>query len=299
MNGYHLHQSSRLESFPEGFPDIFLQNDPLSDPVYTVVQNFGLGEWLVRFLAESRGAVMGARVLMPEQALRKFSLGYPSARRLLLGDAVGNSSSDSPGRRNLLFMDGMKLTVFKALEEVLPGDDAVYAPIRSYMDSLGSVKGAGEERLWQLADAMAGIFYHYGMNCLPLVEAWDRGVSYFGPQTDNGDTVAEAWQRALWRRIFSKDAPYTHLSRVLSEVMVSGDSYDTEGLNPESFGTRFSPPPSKPARIVLFGSMFLGETGLRFFRYLAADFEVHHFILTPSKVFSFPSEAQVKQPFLR
>jgi len=303
MSGYHLHQSSRLESFPERYPDIFLQKNPLSDPVYTVVQNSGLGEWLIRFLAKQQGAVMGPRILMPEQALRRFAAGYPKARRLLQMDEIGEGAPEGKTlTRGLLFMDGMKLTVFKALEEVLSGDDGIYDPLRNYMTSLGSGSvgsgvnaAAGGERLWQLADALAGIFYHYGMNCLPLVEAWDRGESFFSSQADSGDTAAEAWQRGLWRRIFGQDAPYTHLSRVLSEVMASGESYDADGFNLEHAPSRFSAPPSKPARIVLFGSMFLGETGLRFFRFLAADFEVHHFILTPSKVFAFSRGGKGKQ----
>jgi len=296
MSGYYLYQSPRLESFPERFPDIFLQKDPLSDPVYTVVQNSGLGEWLIRFLAEKQGAVMGPRILMPEQALRQFSGGYPTARNLLFpADVSGGPSAP----RGLLFMDGMKLTVFKALEEILKGDDPVYAPLRSYMSSVEGENPAGEG-LWQLSDALAGIFYHYGMNCLPLVEAWDRGESFFDSNAGSGDIAAEAWQRGLWRRIFKEGAPYTHLSRVLSEVMASGEGYNPGGFDKSLAGTHFPVPPSKPARILLFGSMFLGETGLRFFRYLAADFEVHHFILTPSKVFAVsPESPSPKQPFLR
>jgi len=148
MSGYHLHQSSRLESFPERFPDIFLQKNPLSDPVYTVVQNSGLGEWLIRFLANQQGAVMGPRILMPEQALRRFAAGYPTARRLLLEGAGEGVPEGKTFTRGLLFMDGMKLTVFKALEEVLSGDDAIYNPLRNYMASLGSGNAAaGGERL--------------------------------------------------------------------------------------------------------------------------------------------------------
>lgn len=238
-------------------PELFLQENPLSEPVYTVVQNTGLGDWLVRYLAETTGAVMGPRILMPEQALRKFSSDYPTARRILSEE------------RGLLFMDGMKLTLFKALEEVLKDDDPVFAPIRQYLD------GGGGERLWQLSDALAGIFYHYGMNCLPLVEAWDEDLRYSGIL--DGDIPSEAWQRRLWCRIFHKNAPYTHLSRVLSEVMASGETLkDSPGPGSET----------SPGRILLFGSMFLGETGLRFFRYLAGDYEVHHFLLTPSRVFT-------------
>ncbi len=283
MSGYFLYQSSSLESFPGRFPELFLQETPLDPPVYTVVQNTGLGEWLVRYLAQLRTAVMGPRILMPEQALRKFAERYPTAKRILAID-------DSPKRRGLLFMDGMKLTVFKALSEVLRDSDPVFAPLRQY---LGDTRDGIGERLWQLADALAGIFYHYGMNCLPLVESWEQDRAYSGILST--DELSEAWQRRLWQRIFHKDAPYTHLSRVLSEIMDSGESCKPPASNP-------------PARILLFGSMFLGETGLRFFRYLAGDFDVHHFLLTPSRAFcNVPGtglgelfeQSGVTQPFLR
>ena len=137
MSGYFLYQSSRLESFPERFPEIFLQENPLSAPVYIVVQNSGLGEWLVRFLAEKRGAVMGPRILMPEQALRKFAEGYPTAKRLLSFEGTAGEKKN----RGLLFMDGMKLTVFKAIEEALKGNDPVYAPLRHYLGEIGTGGG--------------------------------------------------------------------------------------------------------------------------------------------------------------
>ncbi|MDF1568003.1 MAG: exodeoxyribonuclease V subunit gamma [Spirochaetaceae bacterium] len=268
MSGYFVYQSTRLESFPEIYSDLFLQDDPLSVPVHTVVQNSGLGEWLNRYLAGKRGAVMGSRILMPEMALRRFAQGYPTARRLL--DSDGESS------RGLLFMDGMKLTVYKALEEALKGAEDVFRPIRDYLGT------SPDERLWQLSNAAAGIFYHYGMNCLPLVESWERNAPWEG--LGHSDAASEAWQRRLWRRIFHEESPYIHLSRVLSKVMEAGESYD-----------------GPVGRVILFGSMFLGETGLRFFRHLAEDLEVYHFLLTPSRVYSagVSENNEVDRPFLR
>ncbi len=127
MSGYHLHQGDSLESFPRDYPELFLQETPLSEPVCIVVQNAGLGEWLVRELTRNTGAVMGMRILMPEQALRRFAGGYPTARKLVSPDGrdpgMENSTLFRGEGRGLLFMDSLKLTVFKALEEVLAGSD--------------------------------------------------------------------------------------------------------------------------------------------------------------------------------
>ena len=173
MSGYHLHQSTIMESFPDQLPQLFLTPDPLAAPVYIVVQNTGLGEWLLRKLATCRGAVMGPRILMPEQALRMFAKGFPSARRRL--EVTGRKGG------GLLFMDGMKLTLYKALEEAVAGNDPVFSPLKDYLSGSGPAGGPGlpgrpdpsnrpepapavihgtGDRLWQLADKLAGTFYH-------------------------------------------------------------------------------------------------------------------------------------------
>ena len=248
MGGYHLYRSSNLESFPDRFPDLFLNPHPLADSVFIVVQNAGLGEWLIRYLAGKKGAVMGPRILMPEQAIRRFVTGYPSARDLLIR---GSTAASGKAERSLLFMDGLKVTLYKVLDDAIRSGDAVFDPLRRYLSGK-------ESRLWPLADALAGIFHHYGLNCRNLVESWDRSTSV-------GAGPAEAWQLGLWRRLFRPEAPYTHLSRLLSTVAESEDRCDLP-----------------MTRIVLFGSMFLGEQGLEFFRRLADDLDVHHFVLSPT-----------------
>ena len=263
MPGYHLHLDANLGTFPQSHGELFLSPSPLDEPVRVVVQNAGLGAWLKRALAQSQKTVMGMNILMPEMALRDFSSGYPSVRKLL---------GENP-QRGLLFMDGMKLATLKAVEEILEGEDSLFAPIRAY---LGEERGM---RLWQFSDALAGIFYHYGMNCLELVECWDQGRAYPVPNERLGR--AEEWQRALWQRIFHDQAPYVHLSRVLMEAMASDEPYDG---------------PSGP--VMLFGSMFLGETGLKFFRHLAKTLDIHHFVLSPSKVYRPDSAAKAQLPFL-
>ena len=293
MGAYHLYRSSSLESFLERFPELFLDAHPLDDPVYIVVQNAGLGEWLIRRLARERGAVMGARVLMPEQAMRRFVEGYPSARALLKRGSKGAAegaagAGESGGERSLLYSDGLKLTLYKALEEAIdtPAGDGPDAP----GDSSNGVFAAPARyvsgnpgRLRDLAGELAGIFQFYGANCRGLVESWELGPdAEDGGAGDTGSAgagvrAAEAWQRRLWRRVFHPDAPYSHLSLVLRTVMESRDRCDIPA-----------------ARIVLFGSMFLGERGLGFFRRLAEDLDVHHFVLSPTA-----NRGELRTMFLR
>ncbi|OQX28477.1 MAG: hypothetical protein B0D92_08700 [Spirochaeta sp. LUC14_002_19_P3] len=252
MSGYRLYKSPSLQSFPDTYPNMFLGGDPLAKPVYVIVQNAGLGEWLGRFLTRKMGGVMGLRLLMPEQALRLFAAGFPEACNRM------------GGTEKLLFLDGMKLTLYKALEEI-GTEDEVFAAVKGYLQA------DPENRLWQLACAAAPIFHHYGMNCCPLTDSWETDTPY--PGLGATDRAHEAWQRRLWRRVFNGQAPYSHLSRVLLEISGTDEPYTGE-----------------EARIVLFGSTFLGERGLAFFRKLADYLDVHHFTLTPCALSETPSQ---------
>lgn len=247
MSGYHLYRSSSLESFPKHIPEIFIADNPLSSPVYIIVQNRGLGEWLYRFLAEQQGGVMGLQILMPEQALRMLVTGFPSARKFI--------GSDEP---KFLFLDGIKLTIYKALNEILETQNEIFSPIRTYLGANTT------ERIWQLSQALASAFHHYGMNCGPLIDSWTSGKAH--PALEKKYHETEEWQKHLWNRIFHPESPYFHLGEILSVILENNDTYD--GIE---------------ARIVLFGSTFLGERGIRFFQRIATSLDVHHFMLTPSQ----------------
>ncbi|OQY36108.1 MAG: hypothetical protein B6229_10710 [Spirochaetaceae bacterium 4572_7] len=70
------------------------------------------------------------------------------------------------------------------------------------------------------------------------------------------------------------------MSKVLTKVLDSNDPYEpTES-------------PFGKCRIILFGSSFLGESAIKFFNFLSKDIDVHHFILTPSKIYA--GEEEVK-----
>ncbi len=244
MSGYHLYRSSNLQKFLDEFPEIFIPDNPLSDPVYIIVQNEGLGEWLSRYLTEKQGGVMGLNFLMPEQALRKFASGFPAACHLVGGNG-----------EKILFLDDMQLILFKALEEI-PETDEVFQQVHQYLSS------DRINRLWELACTLAHSFHYYSMNCRSMVETWEENMSFPGPAGMSHPD--ETWQRHLWCRILHPNAPYAHLGQVLSAVSRSNEKYVGED-----------------ARIVLFGSNFLGKSGLEFFRKLAATLDIHHFMLSP------------------
>ncbi|RLW69915.1 MAG: hypothetical protein B6D68_01520 [spirochete symbiont of Stewartia floridana] len=80
----------------------------------------------------------------------------------------------------------------------------------------------------------------------------------------------------LWRRIFHDKSPYAHISQVLSAIAETNEPYTGED-----------------SRLILFGSTFLGETGLGFFKKLSRFLDVHHFVLSP-----YAGTGSPTQPFL-
>jgi len=222
-----------------------------------------MGEWLKLKLAEQRGISGDNPYVLPEKAMRELAGGYSCVRNLL-----GTADSENP----VLFMDNLKIRLYKILEEIFSSPERVPFSCRELYRYISSVESQNEKstrqirssRLYELADSIAGLFSHYGMNSLPLVEAWEEGnhsVYVPGPLKKHED-----WQKYLWGRVYEGGLS---LSWILQNVEKSSDVYDAE-----------------VKRVVLFGSSFLGDTALKFFYRLSSDIQVDHFILTPSKIYS-------------
>ena len=234
--------------------EIFFPESPLENNVRIVVQNICMGEWLIRQLTLKQGVIMGPNIMMPEQSLRYFAEGFDSVRKHITRDGEENVIN------GVLYLDSLKLIIYKALKKVLKTDEPEYASLRTYVGRRGA------ERLWPLADSVAGIFYYYGMNCPALLEEWEK--NRLSSQPSSPKHGEEVWQFRLWKYIFEK-MEYIHLSRLLSSVIDKDEKYQ-----------------GPLCRIILFGSMFLGETGLKFFHHLSQQMDVHHFVLSPSKAFT-------------
>ena len=264
MCAYHIYQSNTLEGFVEKYSHKFLPESLFDDSLCLVVQNRNMGEWLKLELARIKGICGDFSYFMPENALREFCSGYPAARNLL-------GEPEKP----VLFLDNMKLILYQILRDLMnriQADDPVYGELFRYVHSgdpenpkeLNRVRSG---RLFDLADSIAGLFNHYGMNCQVLISPWEEGKPY-GAMPE-GMRKHELWQRHLWNLLFDSDQTYLHLSKILSVVMKSREPYD-----------------GAVRRVVIFGSSFLGDTGLNFFHHLSKDIEVDHFILSPSRTYS-------------
>ena len=266
MSNYHIYQSNSLAGLVKKYSRQLTSSDLFDNSFCLIVQNRNMGEWLKLELARHRGVCADFEYVMPENGLRDFCAGYPSARKLL---------GPEGGEKPVLFLDNLKLILYKTLESLLKGKgstDPAYRELYRYVhaEDPANKKDIADfraNRLYELADSIAGLFNHYGMNCRDLILPWERGEPF--PDMPPSLKKHEEWQRKLWNVLFHSDQSYVHLSQLLSEVMQKGDSYDG-GIK----------------RLVLFGSSFLGDTGLNFFYHLSQDIRVDHFILSPSRVYS-------------
>jgi exodeoxyribonuclease V gamma subunit len=244
--GYHLYQSNRMDGFLKEKADHFIKGDLFGPPLWFVVQNRNMSEWLKLSLTDLRGITAGFTSLYPEQAIRQFAEYFDHPWR-----------QDGEEPRTVLFMDNLKIILYKKLEEIRSRRDNRYSLLLEFLED--------DSRLFDIANVLAGLFYRYGMNCFELAAAWEEGRS-IGLKGNAKDH--EAWQRLLWHELFGPEAPYILLSRILVHIREKELPY----RGPEG-------------KIVLFGSSFLGDAGLNFFSYLSRFLRVEHFLLTPSQAF--------------
>ncbi len=254
---YKIYHSNNLSEFINRYSGLFHSTDLFGEKVITVVQNRNIASWLKLQLTENDGISMDLHVEYPENAVKQLVLGYETGQKLF------GSGEDI---KSMLFMDSLKIVVFKTLEELLI-DNKKFPNLYNY------VQGSSQ-RLFQLSDSIAGLFYHYGMNCPLMVASWDNKELYINAEGKTLRVEDQKWQMSLWNHIFNENTPYLHISNVLNGVLNSGESYNHE-ISP--FGR---------CKIILFGSSFLGESAIKFFNYISTDIEVHHFILTPSTIYS-------------
>ena len=253
--GYHLYQSNRMDCFLEEKAGSFVKTDLFGPPVWFVVQNRNMAEWLKLRLTDIQGISAGFSSLFPEQAIRQFSGFFEHPWR-----------EDGSEPRTILFMDNLKIILYKKLEEIRKRRDLRYKLLLEFLED--------ETSLYEIANVLAGLFYRYGMNCFDLAAAWEEGrsIGLGGSAADH-----EAWQRLLWQELFGPDAPYILLSRILVHIREKELPY----RGPEG-------------KVILFGSSFLGDAGLNFFSYLSRYLDVEHFLLTPSRVFLAESKSKLR-----
>ena len=264
VSGYQVYQSSSLQDFIDRYSSLLSPGSLFGPPLYLVVQNRNMGEWLKLRLAEADGISAGCSPVLPEKAVRELALGYKCIRSL---------EEEGDGKDNtVLYMDNLKIRIFKILEGLFSDPGKIPSVCRRLYDYMAASGGLDpksrrqirSDRLYGLADSIAGLFSHYAMNCMPLTECWERGEGY--SEMPPNLRLHEDWQRYLWERVFESGLS---MSRIIRTVEESREPFEGD-----------------IDRIVLFGSSFLGDSSLKFFHRLSRDVRVDHFILTPSKSYT-------------
>lgn len=146
--------------------------DPLA-PATVVVPNALVGRWLTMHVARENGVA--------------FAIDTPFL------DAFLASVLPADVRARVLDRDRIHLRLVHALADT----GALAPPVRAYLDA---ATGTDERALrrYQLADQLAALFVEYAVARPAMVRTWEGNAE--------PDSETEAWQRALWRRVFDGGA---------------------------------------------------------------------------------------------
>lgn len=256
---YELFQSNSLEHLVDSHAHRFVPRDLFNDPVWIVVQNNNMAHWLKLKLAEKNSILANARFLFPDQAVREILGWIP-----LVSQHLDSSK--------LLFIDDLKVIIFKILEDVLGEPGHSFPKLARYINSQPGTRQKEthtirDTRLFDLSDTLAGMFYHYAMNCRSMIESWEGSrciTSENHPRHED-----ELWQSRLWRILFVNHTDYTHIARLAA----IGET-----------ASRINPPPVK--RLFLFGSAFLTESTFAIIKTISRFVPVRHFSLVPADIYA-------------
>ncbi|MCL2295308.1 MAG: exodeoxyribonuclease V subunit gamma [Spirochaetes bacterium] len=254
-----------------------------------IIQNKNMEEWLRFEIASLTGLCSGINFMFQDNALRNILEKFPGVPEII-------------EKKSIVYLDDLKIIIYRQLKLIFSQikNYPDFQIIKKYIDESGEEKDFGvnqrdperlqksdydnlsylqSERLFSLADSIAGLFYYYGFNCPEMVATWEAGKSFIENSDFDYALHHEKWQAELWRIIFSKTSPYLHLGQLITDILEN----------------RFKAPQLN-SNIVIFGSSFLSEQAVNFFCYLSENCGVcvNHFILSPSPVYSnsaFPDDS--------
>ncbi|MCL2480477.1 MAG: exodeoxyribonuclease V subunit gamma [Spirochaetaceae bacterium] len=230
-----------------------------------IIQNKNMEEWLKFEIASLTGLCSGINFKFQEQALISIAKEFSGIPEIL-------------EKKSFVYLDDLKIIIYRQLELIFYKikDYPDFQIVKKYIDESSEkddsdAKLIKSERLFSLADSIAGLFYYYGFNCPEMVTAWEAGKSFIENSEFNYALHHEKWQAELWRIIFSKSSPYLHIGQLITDILEN----------------KF-PAPKLNNNIVIFGSSFLSEQAVNFLCYLSekCGVSVKHFILSPSPLYS-------------
>ncbi|CAA9517154.1 MAG: Exodeoxyribonuclease V gamma chain [uncultured Solirubrobacteraceae bacterium] len=238
-----------------------LLRDPLSDPFapeVIAVPTRGMERWLTQRMSTCLGVSDGRRDGVCA------NVGFPSPRRLV-ADAVAAASGIDPDADPWL----VEHAVWPLLDVV---EGCLEEP---WLESLAAHLGAGDDardesrraRRLSTVRHIADLFDRYAVHRPEMVRTWARSQDADGTGRPLPDGAL--WQAELWRRLRERigiDSPAERLEGACARLRAEPDLVEL------------------PPRLSLFGLTRLPAGRLAVLRALAAQRDVHLFLLHPSPV---------------
>lgn len=230
--------------------DLDLAATPIGpfDDEHIVVQSLGMERWVRQQLARRRGCAASLVMPFPAAFCRRLAAALQRDPRFATGDA---SALDPRFEEQPLAW-----RVFALLQDDGVLADAVYAPLRAFM------QGADATKRYGLARRVASRFDEYRLYRPELLLAWE----------DARDTLTssphEPWQAALWHRLVDGER-IPHFARWFTSTIARLESL-TEA------------PLGLPARVSVFGISTLPPLFVRLLQAVSRFVPVRFYTLVPS-----------------
>ena len=229
---------------------------PLEPETILVAQNKGLRAWLTDALARAHGCAASLDLAAP------LSFATDLGRRLV-------PAASAPDGRHPFDAGPLAWRLAPVLDDL--GDDAVYAPLRAYLDQT-------DRQTMPLATRLAELFDDYQVYRPDVLAAWAEGGGV-DPDFPHG-----AWQAALWRRLHA-DAPCLDRAAGLLELARTLRQSETEAVKGRL-----------PRRVSFFGGLLVPPLYLRVLAEVARHVPVTVYAVTAGDE---PSTEPHRHPLLR
>jgi exodeoxyribonuclease V gamma subunit len=274
---YHIYYSNNLNDFIDEYASLMIPGSLFDDPLLFVIQNKNLEQWVKLHLSDKLGISANIAFRYPGDAVRELIFQFENI---------------TPEQNKLPFYDELRIILYKTLESEieLKKSDSSLQQMKNFIlftrdkdsnryrekdlvhnrkkDSDRNLNKGDDDfllirsnRLYKFSQILSYLFHQYSENFSQLIRAWDNNSLYF---KEKSISEYEKWQYAIWKKIYNPDSPFSHINRLLDNIIKNNLKY---------IGKKY--------RIILFGSAFLSLTSIRFFQYISQYLDVHHFLLTP------------------
>lgn len=245
-----FHRSERADALVGSLAGVLAR--PLGDPMdadVVAVPSRGVERWLTQRLA----GVLGASPGRSDGVCANIEYPFPGG---LVGQALSAASGVDPDT-DPWSPERSVWVLFDVVDELV--DEPWLAPLAGHLAAAGP---SGETRRFAAVRHLADLYDRYGIHRPEMLQAWSAGE-------DRGTNAQNRWQAELWRRLARHIGVPSPAERLADACAALRRDPDLAGL---------------PARCSLFGLTRLAPSYLDILGALAAEREVHLFLLHPSPV---------------